>query len=74
MQLLFIIVVVTTIPALLEVQVIEDNVIIGYVICPEQVQHVSEHIFPGIIVPADKQNIISIFYHKGSVSHKSCRR
>jgi len=61
--LLFIIVVISAIPALFEVQVIENYIKIIYVVCPEQVQDISEYILAGIVVPAYKQNIGSIFYH-----------
>ena len=53
---LFIIIVVTPVPAFLEVEIIEDNVEVFDTVCVEQIEHIREDILACVFIPADQQN------------------
>ena len=71
MVLLFIIVIISSIPAFLKVKIIEDDIEVVNVICFEEVQYIGEDILAGIFIPANKKDEGGIFYHKCCICHKS---
>lgn len=57
MILLFVVIVIASVPAFFQVKIIENNIEIIDFICPEKVQNVSENILAGIIIPAYQKDV-----------------
>lgn len=57
MILLFVVIVIASVPAFFQVKIIENNIEIIDFICPEKVQDISENILAGIIIPAYQKDV-----------------